>query len=229
MTISIRQIRAARGLLGWSQSDLAESSGLSKNGICDLEMGKVLPRTQTLEKLQRCFETHGIQFALHDGVQMRQDIFHVTHYEGKNIFGNYFQDLIETMRQQKVMALHHSDDAAFAKSYPNEFFWYYSQMLKHDLKERLLIPDNKLFRYAPYSTTECRLCPRDVFGTVGYSVYGDKFALYMPNRLVVIENKEIAETYRQQFKFDWNRAQKMPNIPPQFEAELKKRKLQKSN
>jgi transcriptional regulator with XRE-family HTH domain len=223
MTLSIRQIRAARGLLDWSQSDLAQYTKLSKNALCDLEQGKVMPRMQTIEKLRRAFEVHGIEFTPYDGVQMRQDTFKVKSYEGKNIFGDYFRDLIDIMLKTKEIAYHHSDDAEFSKTYPEEFYWYYSQMTKHKLKEKLIIPDNRLFRYAPYNTTECRMCPRDVFGTVGYSVYGDRFALYMPERLIVIENKEVATTYKQQFSFDWKRSEPMPNMKPQFEKEQAKR------
>jgi len=158
---------------------------------------------------------------------MRQDIFKVTTYEGQKHFIQYFQDLIHYMKETGGIPFHHSDDAVFAKYCPDEFYWYYSQMERYGFKEKLLIPDNKIFRYPPYHITECRLCPRDVFGTVGYSVYGDKFMLYIPDKMVIIENKQVAETYRQQFQFDWKRSQPMPVIPVLYEREKKRRDADK--
>ncbi len=119
MTLSIRQIRAARGLLDWSQADLAQYTKLSKNALCDLEQGKVMPRMQTIEKLRRAFEVQGIEFTPYDGVQMRQDAFKVKSYEGRNIFGDYFRDLIDIMLRTKDVAFYHADDAEFSKTYPD--------------------------------------------------------------------------------------------------------------
>jgi len=38
--ISVRQVKAARALLGWSQDDLAQNSGVSKPTIARLETGQ---------------------------------------------------------------------------------------------------------------------------------------------------------------------------------------------
>jgi len=223
MNLSFQQVRAARALVGLTLQEVAQLAGVSKNGLSDLEQGKVNPRLQTLAKLRRVFESHGVEFIESDGVRLRSDVFRVTSYEGKKSFIRYFQDLVLFMKQTGEKALHHSDDATFSKYCPDEFFWYYSQMEKNGLKERLLIPDNKVFRYPPYHITDCRLCPRDAFGTVGYSVYGSKFAIYVPDRMVVIENKQIADTYRRQFEFDWKHSKPMPLMPCVFDREKKRR------
>lgn len=59
------QIRAARGLLGWSAREAAERSGLSLPTIQRLERDKgVSPTAQarTLSDLKRAFEEAGVEF-----------------------------------------------------------------------------------------------------------------------------------------------------------------------
>ncbi|MBY0298744.1 MAG: helix-turn-helix domain-containing protein [Methylobacterium sp.] len=58
------QLRAARALLGWSQDALSEASGVSVATIKRLEPGEGLLQTrlETLEKLRRALEAHGVIF-----------------------------------------------------------------------------------------------------------------------------------------------------------------------
>ena len=60
--ITVGQIRAARGLLGWEQSDLADHSGISAVTISNIERGKTAPRQDTLAKIQGALEAAGIEF-----------------------------------------------------------------------------------------------------------------------------------------------------------------------
>jgi transcriptional regulator with XRE-family HTH domain len=59
-----RQIRAARGLLGWSATTLADRSGVTRFTIQRLEQHDGVPpsRSQTLEDIQRAFEAAGVEF-----------------------------------------------------------------------------------------------------------------------------------------------------------------------
>lgn len=56
----ISSIRAARAVLGWSQPDLAEQSGVSVVAIARLESGMAVPRITTLSKLKEAFLKAGI-------------------------------------------------------------------------------------------------------------------------------------------------------------------------
>jgi len=66
--ITIEQLRAARGLLGWSQSELAERAGLSLPTVKRLE-GGFGPRVsdEARAKLQRAIETAGIELIEDNG------------------------------------------------------------------------------------------------------------------------------------------------------------------
>jgi transcriptional regulator with XRE-family HTH domain len=67
-SIKIEQIRAARGLLGWSQTELATRAGLSLPTVKRVEAG-FGPRVSddARAKLQRAFETAGIEFIDENG------------------------------------------------------------------------------------------------------------------------------------------------------------------
>ena len=62
--VSIRQIKAARALLAWSQEELAEKSGVSTPTVKRLESsdGPLGGRAETAAKLVRALEVGGVEF-----------------------------------------------------------------------------------------------------------------------------------------------------------------------
>ena len=60
--ITPAQIRAARALLGWKQTDLAAKSHVSEISIKNIERGATDPRTSTLSALQAAFDKAGVVF-----------------------------------------------------------------------------------------------------------------------------------------------------------------------
>jgi transcriptional regulator with XRE-family HTH domain len=74
--VTVRQIKAARALLGWSQRDLAEQSGVSLPTIASLEQyeGELGGREATRKKLLAAFDCAGLQFlnAVELGVTLRR-------------------------------------------------------------------------------------------------------------------------------------------------------------
>ncbi len=60
--ISREQCRAARGLLDWSQAELARRSGLSVSAIRDFENGHHVPHAANLDALIETFRLGGVEF-----------------------------------------------------------------------------------------------------------------------------------------------------------------------
>jgi transcriptional regulator with XRE-family HTH domain len=56
------QCRAARGLVGWSQQELARQAGVGIVTVHQLETGVSQPRRATLEVIRRALETAGVEF-----------------------------------------------------------------------------------------------------------------------------------------------------------------------
>ena len=69
LKVSIRQLKAARALLGWSQEELAALSGVSIPTVKRLEAAKGIlgGRLDTAYKLQSALEDAGIQFIDENG------------------------------------------------------------------------------------------------------------------------------------------------------------------
>lgn len=60
--ITPAQIRAARALIGWKQTDLAAASGVSEISIKNIERGATDPRSSTVGAMQAAFERAGVVF-----------------------------------------------------------------------------------------------------------------------------------------------------------------------
>ena len=67
--VTTRQVKAARALLGWSQAELAEKSGVSEPTVARLESadGELGGREHTAEKLRAAIKAAGIEFIDEDG------------------------------------------------------------------------------------------------------------------------------------------------------------------
>lgn len=67
--ITIKQVKAARALLGWAQADLARRSGISEPTIARLEssQGELGGRENTAARIRKALEVGGIDFIDENG------------------------------------------------------------------------------------------------------------------------------------------------------------------
>jgi predicted transcriptional regulator len=65
--ISSEQCRAARGLLDWSQQELANKAAVGIVTVRQLEAGTHEPRRATLDVVRRAFEKAGVEFIDENG------------------------------------------------------------------------------------------------------------------------------------------------------------------
>jgi transcriptional regulator with XRE-family HTH domain len=61
------QCRAARGLLDWSQQQLAEAASVGVVTVRHFEGGKAAPRNATLDVLTRALDAAGVDFIPENG------------------------------------------------------------------------------------------------------------------------------------------------------------------
>jgi transcriptional regulator with XRE-family HTH domain len=61
------QCRAARGLLGWNQQELARRARVGIVTVHQLETGVSQPRRATLDVVRRAFESAGVEFIDENG------------------------------------------------------------------------------------------------------------------------------------------------------------------
>lgn len=68
------QSRAARGLIEWSQEQLAEASHLGLSTVRDFEKGRRVPTHNNLAAIKRALEDAGVQFLEHGEVATGQGV-----------------------------------------------------------------------------------------------------------------------------------------------------------
>ncbi len=221
--ISKRQIRAARALLDWGQGDLAKSCGISLTAINNIDRGRTVPRMETLRKIRKVLEREGIEFISGDGVRMRENVFNVVTFEGAEAFPRFLNDILDTLKREGGEALHILEsEEYFIKNYREIGFRYYQEFVKHHLREKILMSEGSMIKYGPVSTSQYRWVSKEFAAQVLSSVYGNKYTIYLPHKIVTIENHEIAETYRRRFYESWKKARNMPHTVPLFNEDIKK-------
>ena len=67
--LSVRQVKAARALLAWSQHDLANAAGVSYPTIARLETkdGPLGGRADTIAAIRAALESAGVEFIAENG------------------------------------------------------------------------------------------------------------------------------------------------------------------
>lgn len=65
--ISAAQCRAARGLLNWTQAELAAAASVGVVTVRQFEGGSAEPRPATLTVIRQAFETAGVHFIPENG------------------------------------------------------------------------------------------------------------------------------------------------------------------
>ena len=62
MVITPAQCRAARGLMAWSQDDLAANANVGNSTVRDFEKGRRVPLTENLIAIRNALEAAGVEF-----------------------------------------------------------------------------------------------------------------------------------------------------------------------
>ena len=67
MPVTSAQVRMARAALNWTVRDLAEATGLHRNTITNIEVGRYAGDPETLEAIERTLRTAGVAFIDENG------------------------------------------------------------------------------------------------------------------------------------------------------------------
>lgn len=219
MLITADQIRAARALKNWSQTDLAERTGLAVPTIANIELGKQIPGKNTIEKIIDAFAVGGIKFT-ENGVEFdKNEIFTLV---GDEKFKNFLSDALRTLeklppKERHFWTLNIED---FATTDPENAI--YDEMLEKGITLRRIISHKAEILYSQFETKIIDHKYSDDKGAV--CLFADKVALYtaaegnQPPTTLIITNPRIAETYRKTFSYMWD------NLP---EVKMDKKKGRK--
>lgn len=208
-----RQIRAARGLLGWQVNFLAEKVGLARETIGKIEDEAVQPRAGNLADIVRVFGENGIEFTDNCGVRYKPR--HLEVYEGDEDFRRFMDDIYETAKTKETeICISGVEEKIFVHHLGEEFVaMHVKRMAALDsMKVRCLIRENDADVYCD-SYNEYRWVPSELFSSVPFYVYGNKFAVVIFEdgqvMVVVIESAPVSKAYRKQFELIWAKSKPM--------------------
>lgn len=209
--ITIKQIKAARSLLDWTQNDLAKVSGFSMAAIAKIEQGQGNPRVDTMAAIQGAFERYGITFLGTHGVDKTDERFDLKNYLGPKAVYEIWRDIRETLPNGGEILLGNLDDKYWDEYYRQDLIGEIARRDALGIHFRALLceGDDFIIINRPH---QYRTVPKAVFAQIPYYVYKNKVVFMMittePHRYVLIEHAPLAESFRSQFEYYWRTGNK---------------------
>jgi transcriptional regulator with XRE-family HTH domain len=212
MLITADQIRAARALKNWSQTDLAERTGLAVPTIANIELGKQMPGKNTIEKIIASFESAGIEFLGETGVQKKLQTTRV--FRGVEEFKKFYDVIYESVLQgANEVLVGNVDERDFIKHMdPDILQLHLDRMVALNTHYKILVCEGDYFfpvtKYAEY-----RWMNKEDFSSIPFYVFADKLAiiLLLDEPIVfLLEDKISAQIYKEKFLAQWKKSKKPP-------------------
>lgn len=210
--ITIEQIKAARALLGWTQDDLAKASGLSKPMINLLERRKSNPKVDSLAAIERALTHAGVEMTEGPGVRLNTLPLKTEIFEGEDSLLRLLHDIYDTLNgTDDPLMISGIQEAKYQEQGGARILKEIDRRLKAGIKTKLLSCEGDRNFIEPIE--HYRWMPKDFFPKVPTYIYRDKYAIFLwgpPKKVVLIQNQDIAQSYREQFDAFWQQA-KIPN------------------
>lgn len=208
---TIEQIRAARALLDWSQSDLADRAGLSQTGIARIENGTNQPNSSTLAKIEAAFEGSDIEFLGTSGV--RRNKGEIKRLRGRAGLIELMNNILEVGRTEGgLVCLFNAKPSNWFKWIEEEWFQNYSaQMaaLSPHVQMRITAVEGD-HNFVSKRHAEYRWFPKNLFynESKSFYIYGNKLAFINffeeDVEILVLTSPEFAEGVRSLFNIAWD-------------------------
>jgi transcriptional regulator with XRE-family HTH domain len=210
--ITSRQIRAARGLIGWTQSDLAEAAQISRSTIAAIEKeaSKANPTLDMIERIRTVLEDNQVEFLAQEGVRFRHSVVYEDDLPNAN--RRLLEDIYNVSSRFKfnsgvsdilIFGLREEDAQ---RSVGDDYLTEHVDRLKlAGLHEKILCgPDTRTFvgnrsSYRRLSELDPSVSP--------VHVYGDKIAIvhWRPKEFVVsLQSRPFADAVRAMFYELWH-------------------------
>ncbi len=153
---------------------------------------KIIPKLENLQKISK----EEIKVELHRGAY---------------VYKTLLKDILSTLKKNEEVLIFGIDDDVLIrldKHYLTHLKQYFSRLQQMNIKEKVIVKRNaKVLKEAKTSTY--KFLPKETIGNTAFEVYGNKVAIFLwgtPNHLILIENKEIANSYKKQFDILWKNA-----------------------
>ncbi len=213
--ITIEQIKAARALLGWSQSKLADHASLSQTGIARIENGTNQPNTKTLEKIQTAFDDNGIEF-IENGVKKRTD--EIRTLKGRAGFLKFLNEMYETIvKDGGLICLYNAKPDNWYKWLGEDVYKTHAQRMyeiNNNYKFRIITEEGEK-NLISSNFAEYKVVPKEIFNEQSIYAFGNTLAfINFDNddiRIHILKNADFAKGFQDLFNITWNQVAKSTN------------------
>ncbi len=203
--LTIEQCRGARGLLGWTQQELADTSGLSKTAINNFEKGHSDIKAESLRAIRMAFESAEIEFLEQNGLRKRSE--NVRILKGPTSMSDLLDDIGSTTFASGSEILISSVDNTLSSQISTQKLFEHIELLKtNNIRERVLCAEGTKNVLSPGD--ECRWISRDVMvGRLTTFIYGGKVALQLwdQSMIIIINSPEAQHSEIRRFEQLWNK------------------------
>lgn len=209
MNLTSRQIIAARALLGWNQSNLAELSNISVPTIKSAEADTQTVKRATLDAIRSAIETHGVEFLPGNGVRERTAA--ITQYDGPSglidVYDDIFHTVADPRADKEILILNNAEPVNYNPQVEEYLAAHIERLEKIGAKEKIIgcEGDDDFFS----GPIEYRVIPKEDFEDSPTIIYGDKIALWRygpPAKAIIIHDRSIAQSFRKFFGWGWKHA-----------------------
>ncbi len=213
------QIRAARALVNWSQTELAQRSGLAVPTIANIEAGKQEPSAKTISKIVDTFLIAGIEFIGSKGIQKKEGTTKV--FRGESGMREFYDDIYHTIVNEGLEVLvGNADERKFVEALSLDLLHLHmDRMKKIKAKYKILLKEGDYY-FAANSYAEYKWTPKNDFQSIPFYVYGNKLAIILWLRdehiVFLLDSKEASEIYKEKFSILWQQATTPPHDDPQI-------------
>ncbi len=209
--VTPRQIRAARGLIGWSQTDLATAARLSRSTVIAFEKGGGNPSRDLTLRLRTVLEERQVEFLPQEGVRFREPTTSYDNMPGANrrllneIYSNALAYQEKTGIDDILIYGLREDDAD--ESLGDYLTQHIERLRLAGLKEKILYFSDTTTFVAPmpwYRLLKGADISNRHFPPI--VIFGESVAVvqFEPQVTVtVVHSKAIAEASRHMFEFIW--------------------------
>lgn len=225
MTITSAQIRAARGLLNWTQSELADRTGISSTTIGTIEKGDSHPREETAQIIKAVLEDAGISFTENGGVEPYKNMVRL--YQGSSGLKRFMDDVYETAKSENAdICLFNTTPENWLKLLGEEWCeFHYKRMMDIKTPFRFrAITRQKNDILIGQGFIEYKWIPEHLFNEKTFYCYGDNLAFidFLSNdvKVWVLEHAGFANGFRTLFQISWDQVGAAPILKK--EKDLKK-------
>jgi sugar-specific transcriptional regulator TrmB len=140
----------------------------------------------------------------------REDTFVEMFKAGKIVKIIYSDILKEFQKNPGDVLISGVDERKFVEEDKIALYQYLKRLQKLGCSERILVKEGDTY-FVKGTQTEYRWIPEESFNPTPIYVYGNKFAIIIwgnPNYAIIIENKNLADSYRKQFNMLWKISKK---------------------